>query len=73
MGGGGYIQVLLVSKELRGLIFEEGVGVGGLYTQGQGYFGAIRCINSRFMVSIYKDMGLYTRYLVQTFMQNLKS
>ena len=69
MGGGGYIQVLLVSKELRGLIFEG----GGLYTQGQGYFGAIRCISSCFMVSIYNDMGLYTRYLVQSFMQNLKS
>ena len=70
MGGGGYIQVLLVSKELRGLIFEGG---GGLYTQGQGYFGAIRCISSCFMVSIYNDMGLCTRYLVQSFMQNLKS
>ena len=28
MGGGGYIQILFVGKELRGLIF--GVG-GGLY------------------------------------------
>ena len=70
MGGGGYIQVLLVSKELRELIFEGG---GGLYTQGQGYFGAIRCISSCLMVSIYNDMGLYTRYFVQSFMQNLKS
>ena len=69
MGGGGYIQVLLVSKELRGLIFEG----GGLYTQGQGYFGAIRCISSCLMVSIYNDMGLCTRYLVQSFTQNLKS
>ena len=35
MGGGGYIQVLLVSKELRGLIFE---GVGGLIHTGAGVF-----------------------------------
>ena len=34
MGGGGYIQVLLVSKELRGLIFEG----GGLIHTGAGVF-----------------------------------
>ena len=35
MGGGGYIQVLFVGKELRGLIF--GVGEGLIHT-GAGVF-----------------------------------
>ena len=40
MGGGGYIQVLFVGKELRGLIFGVVVVGGGAYThRGRGILG----------------------------------